>query len=420
MIAQAGTHVESVFDKQIKQLPPPAEAKATVVKKVATPPLPPPAPPAPAKKASVAPVRRPSTSVQPVIRRNKAKQLSAQPKREIHAPAPKDLPYADMPMKMRKAKVPKDDGTAEQLKYYAKILSDLRRQQHWDVAHPFYEPVGTSIGTIVPCAQKRCMSIHRCIKLDIPTYYQIIKKPMDMSTMRKKLDAGEYPNATKFFEDFKLMIRNCFVFNPSGTPVNQAGIDLQRLFDEKWKHLPPLRDVSSDEDEESEEERNRMCTSRIQSDCHHGGSDRVYARNLMALENKPAKEKKKKAPVASRSKGAASRAPKAAPATNGNKRKTTKKPVAEDDVLSFEQKDLSRACSLMTPAMSANGIVHPGQPISHDTVQKWINESTAGAGTLGNFSTHCFRRGGAQYWFMFAAVGQRWTLAKVRWWGWMG
>jgi dihydroxyacetone kinase-like predicted kinase len=76
--------------------------------------------------------------------------------------------------------------------------------------------------------------------------------------------------------------------------------------------------------------------------------------NLMTLKNKPAKEKKEKeknekAPVASSSKGAASRAPKAAPATNGNKRKTTKKPVAEDDVLSFEQKkDLSRACSPMT------------------------------------------------------------------------
>ncbi|KAG1879967.1 hypothetical protein F4604DRAFT_1679111 [Suillus subluteus] len=69
------------------------------------------------------------------------------------------------------------------------------------------------------------------------------------------------------------------------------------------------------------------------------------------------------------------------------------------------------------PVMGANSVVHPGQPISHDTVQKWINESTAGAGILGNFSTHCFRRGGAQYWFMFAPVGQRWTLAKVRWWG---
>jgi hypothetical protein len=69
------------------------------------------------------------------------------------------------------------------------------------------------------------------------------------------------------------------------------------------------------------------------------------------------------------------------------------------------------------PAMSANGVVHPGQPISHDTVQKWINESTIGAGICGNFSTHCFCQGGAQYWFMFAPVGQRWTLAKVHWWG---
>jgi hypothetical protein len=90
---------------------------------------------------------------------------------------------------------------------------------------------------------------------------------MDMSTMWKKLDTGEYPNATKFFEDFKLMIRNCFVFNPSGTPVNQAGIDLPRLFDEKWRHLTPLRDASNDEDEElAEEEQNRTCTLRIQYD----------------------------------------------------------------------------------------------------------------------------------------------------------
>ena len=65
------------------------------------------------------------------------------------------------------------------------------------------------------------------------------------------LDAGEYPNAANFFfEDFKLMIRNCFVFNPAGTTVNQVGIDLQWLFDERWTHLLPLRDASDDEDEE--------------------------------------------------------------------------------------------------------------------------------------------------------------------------
>jgi hypothetical protein len=69
------------------------------------------------------------------------------------------------------------------------------------------------------------------------------------------------------------------------------------------------------------------------------------------------------------------------------------------------------------PAMGANGIVQPREQLSHDTVQKWISNTTSGAGILGLFSTHCFRRGGAQYRFMFAPVGERWPLTKVRWWG---
>lgn len=93
------------------------------------------------------------------------------------------------------------------------------------------------------------------MKLDIPSYPKIIKRPMDLSTMRKKLDGGEYPNAEKFYDDFKLMIRNCLTFNPIGTPVNIAGQELQRIFDEKWKNLPPLRPatLSDDEDEDEEE-----------------------------------------------------------------------------------------------------------------------------------------------------------------------
>lgn len=73
------------------------------------------------------------------------------------------------------------------------------------------------------------------------------------------------------------------------------------------------------------------------------------------------------------------------------------------------------------PAMGATGLVQRGECISQDTVQKWINEFTQGAGIPqaagGSFSTHCFRRGGAQYRFMFAPVGQRWSLRTVRWWG---
>lgn len=67
--------------------------------------------------------------------------------------------------------------------------------------------------------------------------------------------------------------------------------------------------------------------------------------------------------------------------------------------------------------MGANGVVHPCEPLSHDMVQKWINKGVEGANIPGSFSTHCYHRGGAQYRFIFAPVGQRWTLAKVRWWG---
>ncbi|KAG1906357.1 uncharacterized protein F5891DRAFT_1138182 [Suillus fuscotomentosus] len=73
------------------------------------------------------------------------------------------------------------------------------------------------------------------------------------------------------------------------------------------------------------------------------------------------------------------------------------------------------------PAIGANGIVHCGEPISHDTVQAWIDEATTEAGiprgTGDNFTTHTYRRGGAQWRWMFAPIGQRWTLARVRWWG---
>jgi len=60
------------------------------------------------------------------------------------------------------------------------------------------------------------------------------------------------------------------------------------------------------------------------------------------------------------------------------------------------------------PAIGANGAVYPGEPISHDKIQKYINEATAGSGIEGNFTMHCFRRGGAQYRFIQAHGEEKW------------
>ncbi|KAI6006233.1 hypothetical protein F5J12DRAFT_721224 [Pisolithus orientalis] len=61
---------------------------------------------------------------------------------------------------------------------------------------------------------------------------------------------------------------------------------------------------------------------------------------------------------------------------------------------------------LFLPAISVNGVLQPGEPLSHDMVQKWIDEGVAGAGIPGTFSTHCYHQGGVQYRFMYAPVGQ--------------
>ena len=69
------------------------------------------------------------------------------------------------------------------------------------------------------------------------------------------------------------------------------------------------------------------------------------------------------------------------------------------------------------PALRTTGVLNAAVPISHDTVQKLLDEALAGAKVKGKFLTHCFRRGGAQYRFMSAPLGERWSLRCVRFWG---
>jgi hypothetical protein len=69
------------------------------------------------------------------------------------------------------------------------------------------------------------------------------------------------------------------------------------------------------------------------------------------------------------------------------------------------------------PHISANNTIHIKRAMSYDTVQDLLTEFCASAGLKKYYTTHCFRRGGAQYRFMFAPIGKRWSLSVIRWWG---
>lgn len=356
-ISMMGRRLEELFDKSIKNLPPPEEAKPAPVKK-APPPPPPPAPVTAPVKPRVP--RRPSTST-PVIRRNDSTSAGgSRPKREIHPPPSKDLPYADVSKKSRKARAAKDNLNAEQLRFCSKLLGELHKKQHWTIANAFYEPVDW-------------------VSLNIPTYPKVVKEPMDLSTIRRKLDAHEYPNAQGFFSDFKLMIRNCFLFNPPGTPVNQAGIDLQRLFDEKWKNLPQPKpqpsyddDMDVEDDDSEDDNHQRIAEMEKQIEAMRGT---ISALKQQRKEKPPKKAARQPPPPAASS----SSKPVKASASSSKKtstKKSGKKSAAvpgDDDVLTFEQKkDLSEAIQTLDGQKLERviQIIHEGVPEIRDSTEE--------------------------------------------------
>lgn len=320
----------------------------------------------------------------PVIRRTEDHANGGRPKREIHPPPPKDLPYNDLPKKTRKSTSGINNVYREQFKHCEKVLKELNKKSLYNIAHPFYEPVGTSRRTI--WFREMLHDLVDWVKLEIPQYPKVIKKPMDLATMKRKLTDTEYTTPDKFRDDFKLMIKNAQTFNPPKNPVHEAARELDRIFDAKWAELPPIRSQDPSDDEEDEEDGSddeRARTSRIAIPLPfvtHLVTGMIAAmesqiesmkNNLESIKKnkqpKKEKEKKKKAPapVASTSKAP----PKQAKTPTSSKKKNAKKPINDDDVLSFEQKkDLSDTIGKLDGAKLERviQIIHEGVPEIRD------------------------------------------------------
>ncbi|KAJ7268808.1 Bromodomain-containing protein [Mycena haematopus] len=74
--------------------------------------------------------------------------------------------------------------------------------------------------------------------LGIPTYFDIIKHPRDLHTIRNWLDSDKYATVQAFQADIQLMVDNAVTFNGLGSEVGALAIGLQDGFREllsKWR-----------------------------------------------------------------------------------------------------------------------------------------------------------------------------------------
>ncbi|KAK9815856.1 hypothetical protein WJX72_010824 [[Myrmecia] bisecta] len=71
--------------------------------------------------------------------------------------------------------------------------------------------------------------------LGIPEYRDLIKTPMDLGTVAKKLERDHYSSPAAMLSDVRLVWQNCHTFNEPGSEVYTACDELAELFDRVWK-----------------------------------------------------------------------------------------------------------------------------------------------------------------------------------------
>lgn len=94
------------------------------------------------------------------------------------------------------------------------------------------------------------------LALNIPHYPQVIKEPMDFSTIERKLASSNpvkpdpdptharYYNAEEFITDVRRIFQNCLTFNGPDHAITQSGRRVEATFDKQIKQMPATEAVS--------------------------------------------------------------------------------------------------------------------------------------------------------------------------------
>ena len=229
VVSEAATKLETTFEKSLNNLPPEVSRSwSFCTRKLihSQPAAVQPAPPVPAPAPAAGPsshTRRPSVSQLPTIRRS-SDGPDHRPKREIHAPPSKELPYADAKPRRR---------TDSQLRWALKTIRGLESSSKtFGHVSPFLYPVEQIVAAI-------------------PDYTSFIDRPIDLNIIKRKIEDGEYDDVHQVNSDMHLMVRNAIKFNPPSDSVAVSAHALKEIWEDKWAGLPPKNEVRDESEDPS-------------------------------------------------------------------------------------------------------------------------------------------------------------------------
>ncbi|CAI4232066.1 unnamed protein product [Auanema sp. JU1783] len=97
-----------------------------------------------------------------------------------------------------------------------RLEQTIRAAMKQDYAWPFLEPVNAK---------------------EVPDYYDIIRKPIDLRTMMNKIKNRCYDSPEDVREDLSLLISNCKLYNEEGSEIFECAVQLDGFFDDNIKEL---------------------------------------------------------------------------------------------------------------------------------------------------------------------------------------
>ncbi|KAI2631639.1 hypothetical protein GGS21DRAFT_153616 [Xylaria nigripes] len=157
----------------------------------------------------------------PQIRRDSTRDDHDRPKRPIHPPKNRDPEYSSKASRKKKL-------DPEQ-RFIEVVLDEVKKLKYYAINQWFLAPVDP-------------------VALNIPNYFKVIKKPMDLATMTEKNYDGEYKTTKDLEKDMKLIVHNSEIFNGADHEVTSQARQLEELVKsqlsgkDKWmeRHIPSV------------------------------------------------------------------------------------------------------------------------------------------------------------------------------------
>lgn len=178
----------------------------------------------------------------------------------------------------------KPDSKKREIKGCKQVLKEVMQKKHQQYAWPFYQPVDV-----------KALGLH--------DYYEVIKKPMDLSTIQKNIDNDIYKTKDEFADDVRLIFSNCFTYNPPEHEVVGMANRLKKVFEAKLTEIFTNQEAANDNGEsdsddtigesDSDDERTRKLHA-IQKKLREVQEQLAYLTDLQARLMKAGRRKKKK------------------------------------------------------------------------------------------------------------------------------